>query len=695
LLLQNIDITIKNGEHIAITGNTGTGKSLLTLLLTNNLECNYYAKNGDIAYIEQSPFIGSGSIVEFIVQGNKFNENKLKMVIEKVLMSEDIGRLPLKENTIIGTRGCNLSKGQIARLALASALYSDKDIYVIDDIFSNLNLKVADDVFDLAIVDYLKNKTVILVSCNSAILNKFQKILIVSNNTIEMTTPNNVQLPEINNIQPVDQISINDQCAKAQDENEMSTDENSIFEVFKHLFIFKGSTVVLLIVLGFVLTEVIMNKFIFENSNSPSFQMLSYVICSILLLLLYATFNLQINNKQHDYSAVLYRGMINSLSESSCIIQPTKSIGSYKTLLENNFDSIAILFNSYFAINCATIMKIIVISLQFSTQSILHLLMPLLLIFICYKYSKKCVNSLNVINRRTNISCEHVNNFIVNVYSNARALWAACSENQIYKENATIANNFTHIQHDGYSAKIALNFYLYSVFLLWKFLILALGVTTQYFTAGLTAVGIRAVSKISDFITAMLESYVGISSTLNSYRRCKTILELPKDLYKITQLSSFDIAFENATMGYQNNKVISSVNLKIPFGSSLAIIGRTGSGKTTLCLSLLRMSKLFDGSLTIGGQCINDIEPRVIRDYVHYLPQDLSLYEGTIYSNIVPFTHITMEQTKAKLTECGLWAFMEKQGLNLDRKISDESKEVSEGEKQIILICRAFMSVVL
>lgn len=88
---------------------------------------------GNIAYVEQEPYIFSTTIKQNILFGKKFNEKLMDEVLEASQLTRDIQSFAKGIDTIIGERGINISGGQKARISLARALYSEADIYLLDD----------------------------------------------------------------------------------------------------------------------------------------------------------------------------------------------------------------------------------------------------------------------------------------------------------------------------------------------------------------------------------------------------------------------------------------------------------------------------------------------------------------------------------------------------------------------------------
>ena len=97
-------------------------------------------------------------------------------------MARDVREFKKEADTIIGERGINISGGQKARISLARAIYSQADIYLLDDPLSAVDPQVANDIFSQCIQGYLKDKLVVLVTHQLQFLKSCEKILIIKNN---------------------------------------------------------------------------------------------------------------------------------------------------------------------------------------------------------------------------------------------------------------------------------------------------------------------------------------------------------------------------------------------------------------------------------------------------------------------------------------------------------------------------------
>ena len=138
------------------------------------------------------------------------------------------------------------------------------------------------------------------------------------------------------------------------------------------------------------------------------------------------------------------------------------------------------------------------------------------------------------------------------------------------------------------------------------------------------------------------------------------------------------------------NYVIKGISLDIPAGCKVGIVGRTGAGKTTFLSCLYRQIDDYEGSVTIDGVEIRDIDLKDLRSSISIIPQEPYLFQDTLRNNIDPLCQRTENEIIKTLSEVGLWIkFKTKKGL--DTKIERDGSNLSQGEKQLICLSRALL----
>ncbi|PAV81687.1 hypothetical protein WR25_04720 [Diploscapter pachys] len=166
--LRDIDFKVKEGEFHAIVGPFGSGKSTLLSAILGDLEvlAGERVVVGSTAYLPEIPWIMNSSIRANVLYDLDFDKKLYDKVVMATDFRRDIFALPRCDATVVGENGLRLSGGQKARLALARALYQDCDIYLLDKPFANLDAPVARTIYEKTLGNngILAKKTVILVT---------------------------------------------------------------------------------------------------------------------------------------------------------------------------------------------------------------------------------------------------------------------------------------------------------------------------------------------------------------------------------------------------------------------------------------------------------------------------------------------------------------------------------------------------
>ena len=192
IILKNINFIINSGEHVAIIGENGSGKSILakTILGFYKYDGNIYINNHNIKrlnkkdirkYVELilgEPYMFSGSILENIKLDDCIDINVIEQTVIDCDIKEDIDRLEKGYNTLIGEKGIKLSGGQKQRICLARGLISNKPILILDEALNKLDNKTRCNI--LANLDNkYNNKTIIFISNNLEIINYATNIIYI------------------------------------------------------------------------------------------------------------------------------------------------------------------------------------------------------------------------------------------------------------------------------------------------------------------------------------------------------------------------------------------------------------------------------------------------------------------------------------------------------------------------------------
>lgn len=207
----------------------------------------------------------------------------------------------------------------------------------------------------------------------------------------------------------------------------------------------------------------------------------------------------------------------------------------------------------------------------------------------------------------------------------------------------------------------------------------------------LVEVFFRPVAKI----TSVLESY---PKGIAGFKRFTQLIDTAPDIVdrpnaQVVDHLHGDISYRDVVFGYTPaSKILNGINLEIKAGETLAFVGPSGAGKTTLCSLLPRFYELDSGSITIDGIDIRDMTQASLRNNIGIVQQDVFLFGGSIRENIA---YGKLNATEAEIREAARQARLDEVidalPLGMDTVIGERGVKLSGGQKQRLSIARIFL----
>lgn len=207
----------------------------------------------------------------------------------------------------------------------------------------------------------------------------------------------------------------------------------------------------------------------------------------------------------------------------------------------------------------------------------------------------------------------------------------------------------------------------------------------------LSNIFVRPIEKVNTMIESYPKGIAGFRRFTEELDRKPEILDKP-DAIEVAHLNG-DIVYNEVSFGYDGSKkVLDGIDLKIRAGETVAFVGPSGAGKTTLCNLLPRFYEATEGTITIDGLNIQDLTLRSLRNQIGVVQQDVFLFPGTVRENIA---YGKLDATDDEIKEAARMANLDKviaeMPHGLDTLIGERGVKLSGGQKQRLSIARMFL----
>ena len=203
---------------------------------------------------------------------------------------------------------------------------------------------------------------------------------------------------------------------------------------------------------------------------------------------------------------------------------------------------------------------------------------------------------------------------------------------------------------------------------------------------------LNTVKKIVDYMEQFQRGMTGIERFIEIMDVKNDIVD--KENAKVLTDVSGDIEFENVSFAYPDSdaKVLDDISFTINKGENIAIVGSSGVGKTTISNLIPRFYEVSEGAILIDGTDIRDIKQKSLRDNIGIVQQEVYLFSGTIYENIVyGKKDASFEDVKKAAEMAGAYDFIMELPDKFDTYIGERGTKLSGGQKQRISIARVFL----
>ncbi|KAJ3281658.1 Multidrug resistance-associated protein 1 [Rhizoclosmatium sp. JEL0117] len=732
--LENLSLSIKRGALVAVVGSTGSGKSSLLAGLAGTMrkvkgEATVY---GSVAYCPQEPWILSGTIEENITLWETSRKQACETAVHACALTKDLANFSSGLGTQIGEKGTNLSGGQRARIALARAITAQPDIYLLDDPLSALDAHVGKEVFARAIKGpAMKNKTVFIATHLLHILPNVDQVLvmdggvIVQNGTFaELMADKNGKLCDIMKDYHLDEETPNSPdtvvTVKKEDALKNSTEEkvvedretgNVTLKTYKSFFKPFGfhwfATFTMFLVVGTVfqglaqltLSAWSSNYYKFDNLMIYLYAYAAFsmmvaiflIVCYTVLLFLSVRSSKVLHDQAMDSLLRAPISFFDSNPIGRTLNRMTKDMGIVDRILPSNLMFLVGGiggFVSSIVVMCVSSWQVVPVTAG--------LVVLVTLAFWFYLRSYRELKRLNAIMNTPIVA--HISESVTNVNSiqafRVQDIFISQQYVKTDQSNLSIllvnmAKLWVELQVTLLATALTLILSLFGIY----------GVMDPAFVG----VALAMTSTFSWSLMQMLFQQAELDGDMVSVERLNHYAEnlpreapktLPKDATLPNWPSTGSIEIQDLVLAYDSrpdHNVVNGISLMIKDGEKVGIVGRTGSGKSTLMDSLFRLFEAKAGRILIDGQDIATLGLQKARRGIQMIPQSPTLFDGTVRSNIDVLGTASDEDLWYALECCGMKEYVSSLPEKLDSAITEGGTNLSAGQRQLLCLAKVLL----
>ena len=705
-VLKNISIDIEDGEFLAVIGPVGSGKSSLLQGLMGEvaLKSGILEMNTRVAYAPSlDSWLLNATLKDNILMGREYKDKWYRKVVEACCLLPDISALPAGDNTEIGERGINLSGGQKARICLARAVYAKTDVYLLDDPLSSVDNHVANHIFTQCFQKLLKGKTRILVTHRHNFLDRVDRILELRDGEIYFITKG------ITGIDVEDDEETEVKEIVKQDKNKLIEDEDREVgevnrEVYMDYFRYSGSfiwvSLGVVCVMLFLAAKMSGDIYLKEWANHPS-ETTYYLPLYVGLRLggcIFIFFRSIILNviMSIKVSTHIHEKLLNSFVKAPInLFYDITPLGRLLNRLSKDINRIdeeigftvgSVIANIFNCLGC------ILMGLIFFPYLIIFI--PILVIPARY-VTKIYVKSSRELTRLESISRSPMLNHFQETLSGAKFIRVFRQTLNFITKNQEKINLNTRISYSLMACRQWARLYLglLSAVLLCALFIVAI-IFRNDIPVEIVGLCLTYMIPLPESLSDLLLSLTEIENDMVSVERVRSFLSIPEEQAKKTIAddknplwpSTPSIMFHKVHMRYRPNTeiILKGLSFNIPPGKRVGITGRTGSGKSSLFLALLRIIEIESGVITVDGINVALLGLKKLRQAITLIPQDPLVFNGTMKENLDPFSQFDDRAITKVLDEVQL-------KFPLDYEVKNSGQNISIGERQLLSLSRALI----
>ncbi|KAL9237372.1 hypothetical protein vseg_011928 [Gypsophila vaccaria] len=743
--LRNISLDIHPGAKIAICGEVSSGKSTLLAAILGEVPSKEgtVAVHGGIAYVSQAAWIQTGTIRDNVLFGSAMDELRYRETLQKCSLVKDLELLPYGDMTEIGERGVNLSGGQKQRIQLARALYRDADIYLLDDPFSAVDAQTATSLFKEYVMEALSEKTVLLVTHQVDFLPAFECCLLMSDGQIlqaghytellasspvfsnlvnaHKETAGNERLSEVgtsvgetypdektkSSVEIQYEASNGNQLIKQEERTVGDTGLKSYMMYLKadKSYLYLVSAVILQLV--FAVGQIAQNYWMASNVDNPHISPPKLIVIYFIIGICSALFapfrSLALVALGMNSSKSLFSELLNSLFRAPMSFYDSTPLGRILSRITSDLNivdlDVALSIVGTLAPTILAYMNLALLAVI--TPQVLVVYIPV--IYMIIRLQRYYLATAKELMRIQGTTKSLVANHLAETVAGSVTIRAFEEQDRFFAKNLHLV--------DTNSSPFMLNFaakewliqrveFLYAIVLSSVALCMVL-LPPATITSGFVGMALAYGLSLSSIMIKAIQYQCVLANNIVSVERLNQYMHLASEAPEVIENSRppknwpifGKVEIHDLQIRYRENAplVLRGISCTFEGGSKIGIVGRTGSGKTTLIGALFRLVEPAQGKIIVDGIDISLIGLHDLRSRFGIIPQDPTLFNGTVRFNLDPLCQHTDEELWEVLRKCQLHESVRERTQGLYSSVVEDGSNWSMGQRQLFCLGRALL----
>ncbi|XP_024537956.1 ABC transporter C family member 13 isoform X1 [Selaginella moellendorffii] len=738
--LKRISLDIPKGSLVVVLGQVGSGKSSLLHAILNEMNCerdSVYV-SGSTAFVSQTPWIRSGSLRENILFGRLYVEDRYDQVVRACSLDFDVELMHKKDLSEIGERGCNLSGGQKARLALARAIYQDCDIYLLDDPLSAVDPHVAAWLMHHAIQGpLLRDKTRVLCTHHHQAASLADIVVLVENGHAKCIT--STPCKHLNSDNNQSEIEVDTEVTPYEDRtlcgNDREAKSFSLVEeeardhgrvkatVYRTYAVFTGCSILAITVASTSLMQATKNgndwwlaHWVDKTSSNDHHHSVKFYLKILFvigglnsLFTLLRAFSFACGGLRAAFQ--VHETLLNNILRASILFFEKNPVGRILNRFSSDLytidDSLPFIANILLA-HCFSLLGILIV-LCLVQWEIVVLLIPLG--FIYFRIQRFYRETSRELRRLDSVSRSPIYASFSEALDGASTIRAFQRQDMFLAQNVTFveANQRASFSEIAASLWLSIRLQIMAAFLVFFVSMMAVlsrdkDLLINSTTAGLIGLALSYAAPVISLLNNLLTAFSETEKEMVSVERVQQYLmidiEVPEkgDNQELEDVhlpenwpENGEVEFENVKLVYRPElpPALSNISFKIAAGEKVGIAGRTGAGKSSILCALFRLRPISFGRIIIDGFDISKLILHQLRESLSVVPQSPFLFEGTVRENLDP---------TGQASDCVLWEMIAKchlkpavESAGLDTQVRECGESFSVGQRQLLCLARSLL----